>query len=140
MRRHLHGAFLLFLGVALAACHHRPPPAAAAPTACLTAALATGVGLAVDEAIKLRGFPAVHIDARGCGDLRAVPVGPVAQSVATTALSVARLAASHSGDPCAESVLSAGGAWAERLAGQVTAALAAGEVVVDVPGELVVCP
>ena len=110
---------LLFL-VLLGGCVHRAP---AAPDAlaqqCLAAQVSTALGQAVARAVEAHELPAVRIDASGCGDLRGVPVGYVVRAALTAAGSAL---------------------WGERLGLQVADAVSSGRAVVDVPGELVVCP
>ena len=131
---------LLFL-VLLGGCVHRAP---AAPDAlaqqCLTAQVSTALGQAVARAVEAHELPAVRIDASGCGDLRGVPVGYVVRAALTTAVSIARIGATFSEDPCVDAALVGSALWGERLGLQVADAVSSGRAVVDVPGELVVCP
>lgn len=132
---------LVLLLLVLGGCVHRPPPAPdALAHQCLAAQVSATLGQAVAHAVEAHELPPVHIDASGCGDLRGVPVGPAVRAALITAVSVARIGAAFSDDPCVDAALVGSALWGERLGLQIEAAISSGRVVVDVPGESVVCP
>lgn len=132
--------FLVLLVLAVLDGCHRPPEPAPAAAACFATAVTTAVVVAVSEGLDAHAFPPLHLDASACGDVRGVAVAPLVAASASAALALARVGIGELDDPCAVSALTTATLWVDRVGRELGEHLAVGEVVIDVPGELVVCP